>query len=238
MNIFLRLLIALVYLLAATPAPAGFVINPYAVFTATPATITNSASNNSAANAASYSFATQSISTADASRIIHVAAVGRTTTGVTHTGITVGGVNCPISLTLATADNDFALCQLAVAAGTTATIAVTTSANMSREAIGVWASYNLLSSTETDEATATGDPSTTTAVDILAGGVALCFAATGATGTATWTGLTEGFDAVSESATNYTGASDAFAAASVGPTFSADYTGGNTGAGMVCQAFR
>lgn len=242
MRSLFRVLIALVYLAAVTTAQAGALLNSYTFVVAGGAapTIVFTDESNDTANASSYSFTTQALGTAGATRYIHVSAVGRTTAGADITDINVGASDCPlISPNLATADNDFATCIVAFPSGTTDTIVVTTNANMSRLAITVHAIYDLVSTTPTDRATATGDPSTTTAVDFPANGVGVAIAATGATGTTTWSGLTEGVgcDAVSESATNYTCAQDAFAGASSGPTISADFTGGNTGAGMIVEAF-
>lgn len=235
----LRLLLAALYLVSAQSAYAEMVINPFQL--STPASVVFTDASHLDTNVTSYSFATQALGTADPTRVIHVAAVGRTTAGVDITDINVGASDCPlIAPNLATADNDFATCAVAFPTGTTDTIVVTTSANMSRLAITVWASYNLISIVPTDRATATGDPSSTTAVDFQAGGIGMALAATGATGTMTWAELTEGAgcDAVSESATNYGCASKDYAAAATGPTISADYTGGDTGAGMIVEAFR
>lgn len=179
--------------------------------------ITNAASSSGLTN---YTFSTQSIGTAATGRRIIVIASGYSTTGGrTLSSVTIGG-NAATSIVTASDSGGAVNSQLSgifilqVDAGTTADIVVNFSGGMGGCDIGVFAAYDLLSSTATDTGSSVANPMTDT-IDISAGGICVAGCETYTTGSSghTWTNLTERYDATQQTQLYYTGASDAFASA-------------------------
>lgn len=189
-----------------------------------------------------YTFSTKSIGTAAAGRRVLVGVHGIQSPAVTISSLTVGGNAATAAVSLASEGNisPIAIYVIQVDSGTTADIVVTFSGGALCCGIGVWAAYDLQSSTQTDTVTATADPSTG-AIDCVAGGVIVAYGSSygGAGLTHAWTGLTENFDEVVDGgiSTFHTGASDAFATAQTGLSVSMNPSGG-TNAAMVAAAFR
>lgn len=183
----------------------------------------------------SYTFASQNLGTADAGRYIIVSIISRkATTSATISSVTIGGVSATITKQVTNTASNTNVAGIAIAnvpTGATGDIVVTLSATMLRCAIGVYRATGLASVTayDSDSSTAT-DPSVSLDVPIgFAVGVGLS-AVSG--GSASWTGLTENFDASLETYVNYTGASSEFASSESGRTITIDFTSSTEPAGV------
>lgn len=194
-----------------------------------------------------YTFSTQSIGAAQAGRRIIVAA-GCPANGVDRTisSVTIGGDAATAIGTIASGAGGGAFAQaqlfvLQVDTGTTADIVVTWSGAADRCSVGVWAAYDLQSSTPTATLTSTANPQTGT-INVSAGGILIAaafdFNGVPTAATFTWAGPTERYDAQFV-ATNlfYSGASDAYAAAQTGLTVTATPSVFTAGA-MAAASFR
>lgn len=184
------------------------------------ATVSNTDHTSSSSALTTYTFSTRAIGTAATGRRIIVIATGYSTTGGrTISSVSVGG-NAATHVVTGTDSGGAVNSHLAgiyiiqVDTGTTATIDVVFSAGMAGCDVGIFAAYDLLSSTPTDTGTSNANPMTDT-IDIAAGGICVAgneLYATGATGHS-WTGLTERYDDTQQAQIYYSGACDAFAAA-------------------------
>lgn len=153
-----------------------------------------------------YTFASQAIGTAFVGRRIVVGvgainAASRTISSVTIGGIAAtqvafvegsgGGAFVPSGLFIAQVDT-----------GTTASVVVTYSAAANRCGIGVFALSNMTTNTASDSGTSTANPETKT-LAVPSGGVAIGYAAvfqSAGTPTFGWSGVTERFDQILETA--------------------------------------
>jgi hypothetical protein len=172
-----------------------------------------------------YTFATRSIGTAAVGRFIVVAAYVFSSSGnKTIDSITIGGNTAALLVSSSAVPAPARIAGLQVDAGTTATIVVnfSGSSNAVRAGIGVWAVYGLASQTPLDTylSVATGTTENFT-LDVQAGGVAICYRGMSAVAarTATWTSITENFDATIESSSSHTGASINTAATVAGQVY-------------------
>lgn len=205
----------------------NIVIDPFK-FGAPAATITLTDDSIAANNASTYNFASQALGVGTTADHIIVAIGSLTTAGAfTVDSVTVDGQAATIvvnssSLTDDGLDMAAAIAIAPATANATGTISVTFSATQARAAIGVYRVTNLLSATATDTGSDSGDnPSDT--LNVSAGGVAVGVVTFGSAD-ASWTGLTERYDAAIESSTRHSGAADAFAAAQSGLAISATLT--------------
>lgn len=178
------------------------------------------------ADLSSYTFASQNLGSAASDRHIIVAVISRKAGATTTiTGVTVGGVAATIVRQRANTASNTQVAGLAIAlvpSGTTGDVVVTFADTMVRCSIGLYRADDLLSATPYDvDDSVVADP--TVNLDILAGGFAIGVGGVAASTTATWTGLTEDYDAVSESFMGYTGAHDEFSASESGRTITIDF---------------
>lgn len=194
MRKFLASLIALAYLLAATPAPAGFVVNSFNIAAppAVSAYIGTNATND--VNVTSITRTAEPIGVAASDRYVVVAVTWRVT--ATLNSATIGGATATIHQQHSASNEGSAIISLLVPSGTTATIVLNFSTGVYRVTTHVYNINSLVSNANFDAATATGvDPSVNINVD--AGGVIIAVACWGsATVGTTWTGVTERYDAL------------------------------------------
>lgn len=181
-----------------------------------------------------YTFSSQDIGTAVTGRRVIVGVGGVAAASRTISSVTIGGNSAAQSVfaeATTTAAEQAAIYVLQVDAGTTADIVVTWSSGMVRCAIGVWAAYDLQSSTATHTGSSTASPGTAN-LNVSAGGVAFGMAINlqnSGTNTYTWNNLTEAFDASFGSGIGtYSGAESTFATAQSGLTITATPTGSDS----------
>ena len=179
------------------------------------ATVSNTANAVSITDLTTYTFSSQSLGTASTSRKIVVGATGAATALRAVSTLTVAGNSA--SLVVAANENGLnfynsELWQVDVPTGTTGDVVVTWNGGMIRGAIGVWAVYGALSAAHATATDINSSPLSKT-LDIPAGGVAIgcALADTNGPGLNTWAGITKGFDVNVETATDISGAQDAFA---------------------------
>lgn len=178
------------------------VIASAASSSSTPASVSFCTSAVSSTNASSYTFSSQSIGTAATGRRVVVGVSGSRGGTIGVSSVTVGGNSatqlCTVEGTGGGANQRTALYIITVNTGTTADIVVTFDATASRAGIGVWAVYDLQSSTPVATATSTTvDPYTSGSLSHNAGGVGIYHAYTyysGGLPTHTATNATERFD--------------------------------------------
>lgn len=192
-------------------------------------------SANSTADTNAYTFSAQNLGTASADRYIIVSAFGRKAgASTTISSITIGGVSATIvkQVTNNVTNTDVAgLAIAAVPTGATGDVVVTFGASMVRAAIGLWSATGLVSATPTDTGSSTANAPTYD-LDVNANGFAIGAGATAANTTASWTELTEDFDAVVESALCYSGASKAYATTQTNKTMTVTFGSVEESAGV------
>lgn len=178
----------------------------------------------SASDLTTYTFSGQNLGAADAGRYIVVGVQARgTATPLALSSVTVGGVSATIVAQQANSANIAALVIAAVPTGTTGDIVVTFSVVVLRCAIQAYRVLGIDSATASDTGASTAaDP--TTSLDIPAEGVAIGACMSGGVDMrVTWTGLTEDYDATTESFLSATSAHDEFVTAQTGLTITADF---------------
>jgi hypothetical protein len=186
-------------------------------------------------NLSTYTFTAQNLGTAAAGRYIVVAISSRKAgAATTITGVTIGGVTATIVTQVANTVTNTNVAGIAIAAvptGATGDIVVTFGASMARCNIGVYRVDNLLSATPYDTDTSiANNPSVGLDVPY---GFAIGVGTTAVNGASTtWAGLTEDYDAVSEVAQVYTGASVDLLTAEAGRTMTATFTTASESAGV------
>jgi len=146
-------------------------------------------------NAASFTFNTSSIGTADNSRLVVVQVHGLAASGtITVDSLTIGGTSANGYENTARLYHN-SLWTLAVAAGTTANIVVNFSATANNCLIGVYALYNLNSTTPVaTNATFASSTTISNTIDAREKGVVIAGITGDAGSTTTWTGVTERYD--------------------------------------------
>lgn len=173
-----------------------------------------------------YTFAAQNLGTATSDRYIIVSAIARKAgASTTLSSVTIGGVSATIivqNTNTITNTDVAALVIAAVPSGATGDIVVTWGATMVRCAIGVWRVTELASPTASDsDSSLANDP--TVNLDSPVNGFIIGAGITAASTSATWTNLTEVFDAAVEALVTYTGASDTFTDAQSGRAITIDF---------------
>lgn len=197
--------------------------------------------------ATTYTFTSKDIGTAATGRRIIVGVIGSGAASRTISSVTVGG-NAATAINFVEGSGTGAFLQSAiyiiqVDAGTTATVVVTFSAGNNRCSVGIWAAYDLQSSTATATGTSVANPQTAS-LNISAGGIAIGvangFDNNALTGYS-WTNLTENFDGLfASNQIAHSGASAAFVTAQTSLALTATPQGApsfDTGA-AVFAAFR
>jgi hypothetical protein len=212
-----------------------------------PASIVNTDNSVSTSNTNSYSFSSQSLGTASADRYIITAAGGRndTTGSNNQIFISIGG-NAATRITGINGSGNNALTMglfiLAVPTGTTATILVTSTANLGEVGLGVWAVTGIASSTAYDNSSNSGTSSIIFSMNNAAGGVGVAYLVTNSSNNRTfsWTsGMTEDFDATVQSgASTHSGGSSNYASANVGLHTNISLSGATTAVAGVAATFR
>ena len=195
----------------------------------------------STANATEYTFSDQNFGTESAGRHIIVAIGTRGAIAGTAGGIsaTIGGVAAtmaaPVEGTSDGTNASFtALAIAAVPTGTSGDVVVTFDATMLRCGIGMWEVTNVSGTTAHDTATSIADDPTGS-LDVPAGGFVVGVSFARETENASWTGITENYDAVAETIFGHSGASDTFAEQQTGLTVTCDWLA--PVAGMSCGSF-
>lgn len=208
------------------------------------ATISNTDFEMQNSGATTYTYTGKAIGTASAYRHIIVAIAANTNVASrTISSVTVGGISATAAVSAESTNTVFTRVAVYIAAvptGTTADIVVTYSAAQLRSAIGVYAAYNLLSTTPTSTGTSSSDVDPMTAsLTVNAGGVAVGVAmnyySTAQTDYA-WTNMTKDNDIVNNT---FVGTTTAHTSGSFSGTITANPNGSGTiYSKMVVAAFR
>jgi hypothetical protein len=191
-----------------------------------PASVSYRATYNSTTDASSYTFTSADIGTATDRSIVVVAIHYRSSS---ISSVTVGGVSATQVVSVGAGLNT-AIYRASGVTGTTANIVVNLSGTASRCLVAVYALYNLRSNTPYDSSTTftLGGTSQTRTLDTIVDGVIVAAGSANASRTFTWTGATENYDTVIESADSYSGAS-ASATSNTTTTVSLTIAGGSAG---------
>jgi len=191
-----------------------------ATASAPPATVTYVTNVSNTANLTTYTLTSVSIGTASSDRYVIVGfGASDGTSGKTDSSVTIGGVSATKLAGAYYVGGTTRMCALYAAlvpTDTTATIAITFSAGMSRLGVSVFSATGLQSVTPRDSATAQGDTSGTLLSASLTGpsdGFIVGFVfQQDENANFTWTGITERNDTALEAVAKYSGASDNFTA--------------------------
>lgn len=230
---FLTTLCALAYLVAATGAQAGFVINSYGFATAAPApTFAYVTTVFDIVDATTYTYPATSIGTADPTRkLVFIPGCKDSATNFSIDTLTVNAAGAT-EVVDNSADTG-AVVQTAIyikdhPTGTVADLELTTSEGTTNCAIAVYAAYNLSSSTATDTAAQfqTSSANIDLSMDTVIGD--LCFGGSydqNETQAATWAGLAEDAETEVTGEAEISVASLTAASASTPLTIGADWTG-------------
>jgi hypothetical protein len=179
---------------------------------------------------ATYSFASQSFGADDpARRIVCVITVDSVTLGNTIVNTcTIGGVSAAKLVEATNANGALtSIWQSLVPLGATGTVSFTLSQTMQNASISLYRCTNIDGAGFATASDGTGDPSSVT-VDCPANGIVIAGnVIDGTTGSATWTGLTETFDATVETSV-HTSAANFFAAAQTNLAVTCDHSGAGT----------
>lgn len=194
--------------------------------TAPDATISSTDHKVSTANATTYTFTTTAIGTAASDRLIIVACSADGSAARTLNSGTIAGVSATVFATTNNGNACFAFMIALVPTGTTGDIVITWSGGCVRAGIGVWAAYNVQSTTPTDRQQSSA--SNSVSVNISAGGVGAGGACNdnATTPNFSWTQFTENYDEQEEPNFNHSGACNAYATAQTG--LSVDCGAGST----------
>lgn len=182
----------------------------------------------STTDAASYNFASVNLGTAASDRYIIACVASRVGSGTpTIDAVSIGGVAATPVVTqvnTSSGSNRIGIYIAAVPTGTTGDVDVTFSTTMLRCVVTLYRATAINSATASDtDSSTSSDP--TCSLNVPAGGFAIGTACVGSTtGTYTWTGITEDYDAATEAFT-MTSASDEFVSEQTGLTLTATYSG-------------
>jgi len=184
-----------------------------------------------------YTFTAEPIGTAAAGRRVFVAAQTVDNDNATIVSASIGGVTATIHASATQVLASAVIFSAVVPTGTTADIVFTWSAEVFQALIGVWSAYDLIRSTPSDTATATGTTGPLSLnTDVEAGGILLAAASALSLTTVDWTGLTEDYQVVGSGggSNGFGGASDDFADAETPQTVSVSFSGagGSSGAAV------
>lgn len=153
---------------------------------------------NSTTDASSYTFSSVSLGTADADRHILVATGARASSARTITGVTIAGISATELRDSSADQTNGSLWIAAVPSGTTGNIVLTYSGTMVRAHIAVFRLVGINPTpVDVDSHGIAGSSSAarTVTLDSVAGGYAVgAYVASGASTTASWSGVTEDYD--------------------------------------------
>ena len=205
--------------------------------------LSNPSNNSSESDLATYTFSTQALGDAAADRHIIVACYGEVVAaGTTVSSVTAGGVAGTIlkqkTFNVVSVDAVSAIAIAAVPTGTTGDIVIVFSATMLR---GFASVFRMVGGSATAHATAesatgTTDPQTLSIAVPEGGGCVACCGYFAASGTTTWTGLTEAYDNIQGTA-SFSSAFANFSAAQASLAVTADPNNAITRASMVAVSF-
>lgn len=152
-----------------------------------------------------YTFAASDIGTADASRLVVVGVMGSNSSNIFSSGL-IGGV----SVSIVAQSRATCLISASVPTGTTGDIELTFAGGQTRAVIGVWALYNLSSTTPIDtDANSNSDPTINTTrtsqLDMTADAIAVAVGRRANTTSITVSDATQRFDVSAESTTRHAG---------------------------------
>jgi hypothetical protein len=202
--------------------------------------VTFVAATSDTANATTYTFTSASIGTASADRLVVVVATGHSASNRTFSSGTIGGNAATVVLSSASAQPIAGIMALLVTSGTTATIAITFSAGISRAAIHVYTITGLGSLTAYHSAgNTTGSGTSLSATpNIPGGGVLIAGAANGGSGSAfSWAGASVDSNVAPETAL-MSAASASNLPAETGRTVTASFTGGADAIAIAAASWR
>lgn len=177
-------------------------------------TLTYVTSTTNTVDGTSFTFSSHSIGTAAAGRLV-VVAVGcrHPGGGTTITGVTFNGSGGTSVAASTSSVNPTAIFASTIASGTTANIVVSVGSSCGTCVISVYTITGLNSANANDTLTdVSGSADPTGTIDILQGGVLIATASSQNSTTATWTGVTENYDAQTESRTFTAGSASGLAA--------------------------
>lgn len=184
------------------------------------------------ANLTTYTFGSQNLGVADSDRYIVAAIEARAGATLSVSSASIGGVAASIVAQTQNAGDCAALVIANVPSGTTGDVVVTFNTAAARASIQLYRLVGIDSETASHTATSAPAQDPTTTLDIPAGGVAIGCGTNFGGGSATWTGLTENYDAVVEGQILVSSAYDTFATAQTGRTITIDISGGSLAAGV------
>ncbi len=167
------------------------------------ATVVFAASTVLTTDTTEYTFSGHAIGAPDTGRKVVVCAAAAGT--VTINTVTVGGISATTVAERASGVTFGEIWEAAVPTGATADIVVTHSGATNRSGIGVFAVYGA-KATAGATTTSTADPLNINK-NVSSGGVIIGMGTDQSTSTYSWTGLTEAYDEIVESATGHTGGS-------------------------------
>jgi hypothetical protein len=210
----------------------------FGVLTVPPATVVQTDHLSDDDNLDTYEFAAVALGAASETRQIAVGVVAFDSGNNAITGVTLGGNGMAERAQTPTNETVAGIYQLAVPAGTSATIVVTLSNAAQSCGIIVWALDTLQSATPTDTDSAIDANPMVDFLNVAAGGVAVAVSGSGGGPTAAaWAGLTEGHEEnIAGTGAVITGAAQAFAAAQSGLTIGPTYSGGSSADQAIAMA--
>lgn len=178
-------------------------------------------------SATTFTFTTQDIGSASSARYV-VVSTGAPNGGSAPSSVTVGGLSASLLKSQSVSSYNTSIWIAAVPTGATATVVVSTASSLSM-GIGVWAVYNIMSSTAVATSGATGSAPSLN-LTVSANGIVITSGfASDTSPTTTWTGVTENFDTVFDTNRMTTGASIVSVAGGSPLSVSAAYTGSAAG---------
>lgn len=191
-----------------------------------------------------YTFASHALGTAATGRRIIIAVAGSPSNTMIPSGVTVGGSAAALvtGTDIAAISAGISIWIIQVNTGTTADIVVTFPTTTARCGIGVWAAYDLQSTTRTAADSTTGSTPLSRSIDVSAGGIVIGAAVSNSSlRTHTWTNLTENYDQAvggGGGTTQHSGACEAFAAAQTGLNITDTLSGSAASFALAVAAFR
>lgn len=158
-------------------------------------------------NLTTYTFSGVSFGSSTERSLVIVGVSGRQGSNIQVSSVTIGGTSAT-EITKSNAENACTGIYAAAATGTSGNIVVTFNSGADAAAIGVWAAYNLTSTSAFSSASANDTLTTVSAnINTPSSGIVVAVGSinSGTLRTVTWTGVTERYDAAFSSTRTYTG---------------------------------
>lgn len=156
-----------------------------------------------------YTFSGENIGTASGGRYVFVGVTGRSVVGGGIASATIGGITATIDVSVVNSSSNYTtagIIKAAVPTGTTGDVVITFSSEQLRCGIGVWYAPSISTATPTSTGSSTAAAPTAN-MDVNDGGFIVACAYNATTSTATWTNLTEQYDATIVAGAQHSGAS-------------------------------